>query len=368
MAAPAHSKPLRWLLGNAPEQRVNLRFWLSTTLVYLLSQVVQYVSVVFGLASLRLVMMQSVLVVSGLSIIYLALRSGWSRRLADPSMTMWQMGFAQAVLTLAYAINPHSSAAIYLPQTFVLMFGAFTLQPRQCRNMGWLAEVCMSAVMLWCSATDPALFPPRVKLLEFLLVLAVLPSVAHMAGRLSSIRLVLHGQKRALSDALERISILATHDELTGLANRRRALEIMAYEERRATRSTPPCIGILDIDHFKRINDTLGHAAGDAVLQRVAEQCKLSLRDTDVLARWGGEEFVLLMPETHINEAMQVLQRLHRALAAPQAWADAPERMVTFSAGLTPHVAGEAMQSTVARADAALYRAKQGGRNRTELG
>jgi diguanylate cyclase (GGDEF)-like protein len=189
---------------------------------------------------------------------------------------------------------------------------------------------------------------------------------ADMAGRLSAIREQLRVQKRALHVALERNEQLARQDTLTELPNRRHATEMMEYEERRSRREkVPPAICMLDIDHFKQINDNFGHAAGDKVLRLLAKQALTALRSPDILARWGGEEFVLIMPETTVSEAIQVVERLRVLLAGTWVWKDHPELRVTFSAGVAALQNSETIQDTVARADEAMYLAKQQGRNRT---
>ncbi|HKW82607.1 MAG TPA: GGDEF domain-containing protein, partial [Burkholderiaceae bacterium] len=166
--------------------------------------------------------------------------------------------------------------------------------------------------------------------------------------------------------ALERIRVLATRDELTGLPNRRHAQDLLTIEGSRARRErTPLSLCLLDIDHFKRINDTLGHAAGDQVLRLVALHAAPALRETDVLTRWGGEEFLLLLANTALADAAAVVERLRLRLGSVEAWHEHPELRVTFSAGITAHRAGEDMQETIARADSLLYRAKDAGRDCT---
>lgn len=122
---------------------------------------------------------------------------------------------------------------------------------------------------------------------------------------------------------------------------------------------------IFDIDHFKHINDTFGHPAGDQVLYLLANHAQRALRSPDLLARWGGEEFVVVMPQTLIADAVVVIERLHVALARDEIWAERPELKVTFSAGIAALNVAESMEDAVARADVALYRAKQSGRNCT---
>ncbi len=124
-------------------------------------------------------------------------------------------------------------------------------------------------------------------------------------------------------------------------------------------------MAIADIDHFKRVNDSFGHRVGDEALCAFAREAALQLRNTDSIARWGGEEFRLLLPETPPGDPNLGVERLRTSLAGMVVSALAPALRVAFSTGLTLHVDGEAIADTIERADRALYTAKQSGRNRT---
>jgi diguanylate cyclase (GGDEF)-like protein len=160
---------------------------------------------------------------------------------------------------------------------------------------------------------------------------------------------------------------MATTDGLTGLTNRARFLEIAAQELERSKRYNHPLsLTMLDADKFKNVNDTYGHDAGDAVLVNIAETAKRTLRETDTLARIGGEEFVVLMPETEEGMAMQVAERLREAIENQEV-VSADGRIIryTVSAGVTAMRTDDAsIGSILKRADNALYTAKSAGRNR----
>ncbi|MDI5986127.1 biofilm regulation diguanylate cyclase SiaD [Halomonas sp. M4R5S39] len=158
----------------------------------------------------------------------------------------------------------------------------------------------------------------------------------------------------------------STHDSLTGLPNRRMVNEHLKQEAQRATRhATPYTLAILDIDHFKRINDRHGHEIGDRVLVAIARVMQGELREYDLCARWGGEEFLLLLAETRLEEARTILTRLLRRLAAVSIEVGDTTLSITASAGLSEHRAGEdPLDDTLQRADRALLQAKRSGRNR----
>ena len=160
-----------------------------------------------------------------------------------------------------------------------------------------------------------------------------------------------------------RAEYLSKHDLLTGLGNRRKLDEIFAVEINRLHRHGGSlCVSIADIDYFKKINDTHGHAAGDDVLSQFGELLSLHMRPTDTAARIGGEEFVVLMPHTNIKEALGAAERLRVALACRKF--SPLNEPVTLSIGVAELKHGEDAAALLHRADRALYCAKQSGRNR----
>ena len=171
----------------------------------------------------------------------------------------------------------------------------------------------------------------------------------------------------ALQAELDEASRLVSHDPLTGALNRRGLEEMFDKEAGRAARRhSALCVALLDLDNFKKLNDTYGHRSGDDALVHLARVVRENLRPQDSVARYGGEEFILLYPETELAEAASALTRLQRALTTTFFLADNQKVFITFSAGVTGWVPGESLDTVVARADAAMYRAKQSGKNRVE--
>jgi diguanylate cyclase len=168
-----------------------------------------------------------------------------------------------------------------------------------------------------------------------------------------------------LEGELRRLSSEVSTDQLTQIANRRGLLQAFDAEQARAARGATLCIGLLDIDNFKRLNDELGHTAGDEALRALAAVVSKTLRPTDTVARYGGEEFVVLLPDTPLDEGQQILTRLQRSLSGGLFMHEDKTIFVTFSAGVTPYVAGERIETALERADQALYEAKRTGKNRT---
>ena len=172
-----------------------------------------------------------------------------------------------------------------------------------------------------------------------------------------------------LEAELRRLSNEVSTDQLTQIANRRGLLQAFDAERARLARSgSSLCVGLLDIDNFKRLNDELGHAAGDVALKSLAAVVSQTLRPTDHVARYGGEEFVVLLPDTPVDEGQQILTRLQRSLSGGLFMHEDKQVFVTFSAGVTPYRPEERIEDALERADQALYEAKRTGKNRTCVG
>jgi diguanylate cyclase (GGDEF)-like protein len=363
LALPPHVQD--WLFSADRKQCIRMRRTLVASVVYLLAALGQWWSSELGLADRDLAHALILCLIPGLFGFYLAMRSGLNLHFADPALTLPQMVFAIIAMAAAYVINPPLRGMLLMIVALVLMFAAFTLSPRASRALGLFAVTVLGLVMLAMATHAPRVFDPTIERIHFLFAAVVLPVISLLAGDLSTMRMRLKQQKRELQDALARIHKLATRDDLTGLINRRHMEELSQIEHRRSLRSgATPCLCLVDIDHFKRINDQHGHDAGDEVLRLFARQAAATMRETDLLARWGGEEFLVMLPDTQPQEASMGFERLRRLLSRDLVWGERPHLRVTFSAGLTAWRPGESMRQALARADRALYEAKAAGRDR----
>ncbi|VVN69492.1 GGDEF domain-containing protein [Pseudomonas fluorescens] len=161
---------------------------------------------------------------------------------------------------------------------------------------------------------------------------------------------------------------MATMDSLTGLYNRRHIIEatekILARTQNRPIDLT---LMLMDIDHFKQVNDLYGHDAGDRVLEAVGHILKCSMRAQDFIGRWGGEEFISILPDTDCSNATDSAERIRRAVQDLEIFSSGKKISVTLSIGVTQYIAKERLSETIARADYALYKGKSAGRNRVEI-
>ena len=168
---------------------------------------------------------------------------------------------------------------------------------------------------------------------------------------------------------LDKASTLVRHDQLTGALNRRGLEEAFEKEAARAQRrQSTLCVALLDIDNFKKLNDTLGHDAGDAALIHLTTVIRETIRPQDTVARFGGEEFIILLPDTQLEDAQTALVRLQRELTRRIFLHDNNRQLITFSAGLSELRAGDTQASVSKRADEAMFAAKQAGKNRVVIG
>jgi len=185
----------------------------------------------------------------------------------------------------------------------------------------------------------------------------------------SDLRHRLHRRNLALHDAKEHAEELARVDALTGAVNRRTFFELAEEETLRALRNRRPfCIAVLDLDRFKSVNDRFGHPVGDRVLTTFAATVGACLRSTDKLGRYGGEEFVLLLPETPLAGGRVVVERIRTAVKEADWAAIAPGLELTVSIGIASFRRGETVGQLLERSDLALYVAKREGRDRTVEG
>lgn len=305
----------------------------------------------------------------GLVTMFLAIRLGWSARLDDPSLTVPQLLYAVACSAGAYRIAGAGHGVALLMVAIVLMFGMFGLKRRQAWLIGAYSVAAFGVAMWFGAKAHPDIYDTRVQAAYFVSLVLFVCGLMAVSGRVAAMRQRLRTQRTELARALERINVLAAHDELTGLPNRRAMTGMLEAERQRTVRAGHQwSVAVLDVDHFKRVNDFHGHAAGDEALRTVARVCASVVRKCDSVSRWGGEEFVLLFRDIDPQLALAATERIRTRLeVTPISFGDAIFT-VRASIGVAGHLSGEDAARTLLRADRALYEAKAAGRNRVGSG
>ena len=351
-------------LGDTPALRRLVIYWASTCSVYILAVVLIYLLVAAGQISPIIGHALSIIVVTGVCCFYVLVRFSIRLRLKPAFLTLAQGLFATVAVVAAYAISGQFRGATITVMVVMMSFCGFALSVPQSLFLSLFLVLNLGATILWLRHVDPAGHPPLLELAHFILAAGMLLAVNFLTAQWNGLRKRLKKQKLELAQALQKIQLLATNDELTRLPNRRHMNSVLRREERRPDREARHvCLALIDIDHFKRINDGYGHAIGDQVLRLFAQHLKATLRAEDVLARWGGEEFLLLLPHTTEETALHVLQRMQTQLQTITVNQQVADLRISFSGGLTILRPEEEMADAVKRADLAMFQAKSGGRN-----
>ena len=311
---------------------------------------------------------------------FLLLASGYSERFKDPSLTVPQMIVGVLLITALLHYSREMRGALMAIYFMVMTFGVFALPRRRMIMMALFVLGCFVGLEVWEYHEAPEAKLVTLTIGHFGVLALGLAWFVYVGGHIHNLqqrnreqRSSLRAQQRhlerinrQLQNAMTRLEDVAIRDSLTDLFNRRHFMERIDEEFSRASRRRSPLhLALIDLDHFKQINDTWGHQAGDQVLVRFAETARNTLRRSDLVARYGGEEFVILFTDGQASDIRQVLERLRASLSALH-FGGQPGFTVTLSAGLASWQPGDTVDSLFHRADQALYRAKQAGRNRLE--
>ena len=282
---------------------------------------------------------------------------------ADPSLTAWQL--LAAIFTMLYVLYRAPDTRIVFTAFFfvALMFGMLRLSGMKLAVLGSISLLYFALVVWLRYAGNHDAGMLRLDMLQFGVMAVTFPWFLFIGGHVKQLQ---RGFDE-VSVKLEDIEEKARHDDLTGVYNRRAMIVAMEESKQRADAAGEPLsICVIDLDFFKRYNDEFDHLTGDKVLRAFAQGVQGGLRATDVFGRYGGEEFVQILRHTALAGAMAEAERLRERINAidiPVSRAIGP---LTVSIGVAQYEPGETIIETFARADAALYKAKQRGRNRVE--
>lgn len=294
---------------------------------------------------------------------YSVFRAGLHMRFQETTLMLPQLIVSISTMLMMAYIDRATQPALVPFILIAFSFGIFRLSTL---TLALLSVGCIGAYLSIILAhadgtTSLELF--RHDLIQWCILALTLPGMILVGKQIQNLRHLL----KITRHQLEHFEEKAIHDELTGLYNRRQLQEELERARSHASMSSSPfCICLIDIDHFKQINDNTGHLIGDAILQEFAHVARNSIRDTDVVGRYGGDEFMQILPDTDLKGAVMHAERLRVRTHFLDFQHTLPQGKISLSIGIAQYRKGESIMDLVARADAALYRAKQHGRNRVE--
>ncbi len=340
-------------------QRVRLQYLRMSIISYGLALFVAALGAALNLLEWRYVFWFFLFAAGVSGGLYACFRSGLNLRFDDPSFVALQnlLPLAPMLFLIYQADSALGRSALLIVSLSGVLYGALNLEIRRFLVViaVYVAGYCglflvMAIDPLKATDSAPGEWMILTAVASFMLQMGLLGSYI---GRLRT-RLTQHS---------ERIRELAIRDELTGSYNRRYLIDTLDRERARAERGRAFSVCLMDIDHFKQVNDRYGHAVGDEVLCGFTQLIRKSIREIDTCGRYGGEEFLLIMPESAAGAARAVAERLHAAIEAHTFDADGQTFSVTLSLGVAESRVGEPYAALLQRADKALYDAKHGGRN-----
>lgn len=320
-------------------------------------------------SSTPIIITHCALMVLTAGVVYMLLRTGFNKRFQDPSLTVFQMvlAFVWVGVMVYYSLSPIRGSIIAL-YVVIFVFGIFRLSLRDFFVLVAVAAATYAGAVMLLYHNHPEAVNPFLETIRIVLLLVALMWFSLIGAYIRKLRGKVVKTNTELQNAMKRIEQLVIHDELTGVYNRRHLLDILEREKALADRSGVNfAVCLLDLDDFKKINDTYGHLAGDVVLREFAQAIKKDIRKEDYVARYGGEEFVVVFTgarcEENSTDCALRIQSITRRLAFQEI---DPAIRLTISIGITIYRFDEPLDDLLTRADTAMYRAKKSGKNRVE--
>lgn len=325
-------------------------------LIYLLVICIFYLQ---GLIALSVLQTNAVLMGIGFLVFRLCFALGLNLKTQEKNLRLPITISAIGIMLYTVYIAPITQIA-FIPFLFLVMaFVMHRLSPREVLFLAGATLVGYALVVAshYATRTDSAML--TLECAQLLVLAVTLPGFAVLANRVQRLQSALFKANRKIRDIEED----AQRDVLLGCFNRRYIVAALEQQKRLADETgTPLCLAVIDLDHFKRINDEAGHLGGDEVLRVFTRIAQKNIRDGDVFGRYGGEEFLLVLPETALLAALNVAERIREQVEHFE-WDEKLRNRVTVSIGLTQYLPGESVLDLFSRTDTAMYLAKQGGRN-----
>ena len=345
-----------------PQQAHRLKRYFIAVLTSLLVLYFMGAVHIAGYMELRGLQACAVAMILCFAMFYTVFRSGLNLRFRDPSLTGAQMLSAFIVTTIAAYYTQNEARGVFLPVLLMCFyFGIYRLDTSQMTTLALTSIACYGIMVWMLYQFRTNTLDLHLETLRLWILSVVLLWFALMSGHVSHLRKELANSKSAIETLLK-------VDELTGAGNRRYLTHLLEQEKSRSDRSgTTFCLAMLDLDFFKKVNDSYGHPSGDKVLKVFAQVAQEGLRKIDYFGRYGGEEFMLIMSETRMDGAQIKAERLRSNVEHMRFAEIDPNLAQTVSIGVAEYRRGESIEQIQQRADRAMYRAKSNGRNRVEI-
>lgn len=297
--------------------------------------------------------------------IFVLILTGVNQRFKDKGMTLHQIVWVTAILMVSIYYIDQVRMLFLMLYLLVMFFAAFRLRLDGFLFITVIAIFSYGLVVLLLSKTHPHTLDMKIEIIQWLVFAFTLGGFSIVGSELSTLRRMLKSRNVELQSALKKVNEMAITDDLTGTFNRRHIMNVLRYQKSMTDRGDYFfVVCYADLDHFKQVNDRFGHSTGDIVLQKFSVLTKEVIREVDYIARFGGEEFLLILVKTPLTEAIVVAERIRKSIGKFCFGELAPDLKITVSIGVAEYKSGELIDDLLDRADAALYRAKESGRNR----
>ncbi len=345
--------------GRSGGRRTNAQKWLIALSLVGLYLVAALVFQALGMVQPRTLYVLSGLIV-GLSLIFwVAFKSGLHMRTHEKRLKLPIVVSALACMLVVVYLDP-AMQILLAPFSFVaIAYGMYRIPRRTAFLVAWalLSGYAVVIALNYMAQQNDALL--RLEVLHFVALAVSLPSFIYLVGKVQMLQRILHRASRKIKNIQED----AQRDTLLGCFNRRYIVAALEEQKQLSDETgIPLCLAVIDLDHFKRINDELGHLGGDEVLRGFARVAQENVRAGDIFGRYGGEEFLLIFPATSLLPALNTCERI-RAQVEAHPWTGLLKCRVSVSIGVTQYIPGESVLEFFSRSDTAMYMAKEGGRN-----
>lgn len=351
-----------------PRQALRIKRFFISLFVYLLNMPLSYLAYTGGFMQFKDLAWGWIVATLLNVVLYIVFRSGLNKKMKDPSLTYAQLCLAILVVMYAFFFVPEAKGILFAVYVLILLFGTFRLDTRQFLNVSAFILITYAIDIFLLHIYRPGAIDLQFEIFHWFALGVVLISVSLIGGNISALRRDLAASRKKLQASLATIQEMAIQDDLTKFFNRRHLMELLEKENNRSIRTGAVfSLAMMDLDKFKNINDTFGHQAGDEVLITFSNIISNVLRKTDFCGRYGGEEFLVVLTQTDLNEAKIFAERIRACIEESLVLDFDNQTKVTVSIGLAEHRENENVDRTISRADEAMYKAKRNGRNRVEV-